>query len=61
MSSSKFSVIVLGDEAKLLLDIFDDFELGAGGEVVALPLEELLHPVSEDTTGDLHLFDGVGD
>ena len=61
MSSSKFSVIVLGDEAELLLDIFDDLELGAGGEVVALPLEELLHPVSEDTTGNLHLFDGVGD
>ena len=61
MSSSKFSVIVLGDEAELLLDIFDDFELGAGGKVVALSLEELLHPVSEDTTSDLHLFDGVGD
>jgi hypothetical protein len=61
LGGSEFSIVVLGNETELLLDIFDDFELGAGGEVVALPLEELLHPVSEDTTGDLHLFDGVGD
>ena len=61
MGGSEFSIVVLGNETELLLDIFDDFELGAGGEVVALPLEELLHPVSEDTTGDLHLFDGMWD
>jgi hypothetical protein len=61
LGGSEFSIVVLGNETELLLDIFDDFELGAGGEVVALPLEELLHPVSEDTTGDLHLFDGMWD
>ncbi len=61
MGGSEFSIVVLGNETELLLDIFDDFELGAGGEVVALPFEELLHPVSEDTTGDLHLFDGMWD
>jgi hypothetical protein len=61
LGGGKFSFIVLSDETELLLDIFDDFELGTGGEVMSLALEELLHPVSEDTTGDLHLFDGVGD
>jgi hypothetical protein len=61
LGGGKFSFIVFGDKTELLLDIFDDFELGAGGEIVSLALEELLHPVSEDTTGDLRLFDGVGD
>jgi hypothetical protein len=61
LGGGKFSFIVLSDETELLLDIFNDFELGAGGEVMSLALEELLHPVSEDTTGDLRLFDGVGD
>jgi hypothetical protein len=61
LGSGEFSIIVLGDETELFFNVFNNFELGAGGKVVALSLEELLHPVSEDTTSDLHLFDGVGD
>jgi hypothetical protein len=52
---------VLGNEAGLLLDVLDDFELGGGGEVVAMVKEELLGPVGEYTTGDVHLGDGVRD
>ena len=59
MGSGEFSVVVLGDETELLFNVFNNFELGAGGKVVALSLEELLHPVGEDTTGDLHFLDGV--
>lgn len=52
---------VLGNEAGLLLDVLDDFELGRGGEVVAVVKKELLAPVGEYATGDVHLGDGVRD
>jgi len=61
LSSSFLFLEVLSDVASLLLDVLDDFELGGGGEVVAVVEEELLAPVGEHATGDVHLGDGVGD
>jgi hypothetical protein len=52
-------LVVLSNVAVLLLHVTNDLHLSGGSEGDALTLEEPLHPVGEDTTGDLHLFNGV--
>jgi len=60
-SLSKLSVVLLGDEGGLLLDVLDDFQLSGGGERLTSAEQKLLHPVGQDTAGNLHLLDGVWD
>ena len=51
----------MGDVAKLFLDVLDNFLLGRGGEALSgVVNKELLEPLSEDTSGDFHLLDSVG-
>jgi len=56
-----FLLVLLGNDGSLLLDVLDDFELSGGGEGLTSAEEELLHPVGEDTAGNLHLLNGVRD
>lgn len=58
---SNFLSPVLCNVRTFFLNIFDNFQLGGGGEVVAEALADLLHPVGQAATGNLHLFNGVGD
>lgn len=55
------SFIILGNITELLFHFTDDFSLSGGGEGVSSIEEELLEVVGEDTSGDLHLLDGVRD
>jgi hypothetical protein len=54
-------LVVLGDVAKLFLDVAGNFKLDVRGEIHIGFVEELLHPGGEGVAGDLHLLDGVGD
>jgi hypothetical protein len=52
-------IVVPSNVAELLLHVTNDFHISGGGKGDALTVEELLHPCSEDTTTDIHLFNGV--
>mmetsp|Transcript_97991 Transcript_97991/g.134759 ORF Transcript_97991/g.134759 Transcript_97991/m.134759 type:complete len:406 (+) Transcript_97991:56-1273(+) len=58
-SGGELGVVVLSDEAELLLDVLDGLELGRGGKRVAGLEEELLAVVGNDAASDLHLLNGV--
>jgi len=55
------SLVVLGNVAKFLLNFTHNFGFGGRGEGLTGLEKELLEVVSEHTTGDIHLLDGVGD
>ena len=52
-------LVFLRNVAELLLHVTNDLHLSEGSEGDALTLEELLHPCSEDTTGNHRLLSGV--
>jgi len=60
-SFSEFSFVVLGNEGTLFFDVLNNFKFGCGSKRFTSSKEELLHPISEETTSDFHLFNGVGD
>ena len=60
LSGGSLLIVVEGDEADLLLDGLDDFELSGRGEGLADLEEQLLGVVGKDATSDLHLLDSVG-
>ena len=59
--SGPLGIVVLSNEAELLLDVLDDFEFSGGGERVATLEEELLGIGRDFATSDLHLLNGVRD
>jgi len=61
VSLSVLGLVVLRNEAELLLDVTNDFQFGGGGEGLTNAEKELLHVVGKDTASDFHLLDGVGD
>ena len=60
LSSLGFLIEVLSDVAKFFFNVLDDFFLGRGGEVLSSVVnEELLKPLSKNSSSDFHLLDSV--
>merc|ERR1719158_768898 len=55
-----FLLVVKGDEAKLLLDVSDDFSLGGGGEGVSSLTQDLLQVLGQISASKIQSENGVG-